>query len=271
MPPAADTPAQRPGSDSAAGACTIPPEIYDIAFGWDPLPEVQRLLLLAREAGTEPRSALELGCGTGRLLAALRPLIADAAGLELSPEMAALAAKRSGAAIMVGDMTRFELVRRFDLIYTSANTIRHAIDDASVAGLWRCGAAHLEPGGVFIADLELGFADEAAKAGKPATWMLSRGETLVHVQWIVATPPDPVHRTVDIEWVFEARGPGAGLWRQRFPLRVFDAGEFVERATQEHALRLVGIFELRDPYLLPRPIEKAVGRSLVVLQRASPR
>ncbi|MEP0846128.1 MAG: methyltransferase domain-containing protein [Phycisphaerae bacterium] len=268
MPPAADTPAPRSGSDSAAGACTISPEIYDIAFGWNPLPEVQRLLLLAREAGIEPRSALELGCGTGRLLAALRALCPDAAGLELSPEMAALAAQRSGAEIVVGDMTTFELGRRFDLLYTSANTIRHATDDASITGLWRCAAAHLNPGGVFIADLELGFADEAGKVGKPATWMLARGETLVHVQWIVATPPDPVSRTVEIEWVFEARGPQPGEWRQRFALRVFDAGEFVQRATREHALGLVGIFELRDPYLLPRPIEKAVGRSLVVLQRA---
>ena len=67
----------------------IPPEVYDIAFGWGPEPEIERLLWACRSAGFQPDSALELGCGTGRLLRALRARGTDVAGLDLSLAMVA--------------------------------------------------------------------------------------------------------------------------------------------------------------------------------------
>jgi SAM-dependent methyltransferase len=251
--------------------CAIPPELYDIAFGWDPQPEVNRLVFLARQAGLAPRSALELGCGTGRLLPCLRQTVPDVIGLELSPAMADFARSRGGATVLVGDMSSFALGRTFDLIFASANTLRHVHTPDAIASMWRCITDHLSPGGLFVADLELGFAAEAEKVGRPARWTLSRGDVLVHVSWEVVEPPARETRCCTVEWVFESRrGEPTGTWRERFTLRTYDAQELVELATADGRLRPAGMYELRDPYLIETPPEKAVGRMLVALQRRTP-
>ncbi len=259
----------RPRSQRDPAGYSIPPQMYDIAVGWDPQPEINRLLLLTRQAGVVPASVLELGCGTGRLLGALRREVPDVCGIELSPAMAELARARAAGEILVGDMSDFAVGRRFNLIFSSANTIRHVLSDAAIARMWRCIGEHLEPGGVFVADLELGFAAEGEKVGKPATWMISRGEVTVHVSWLVIEPPSPRTRCCTIEYTFAARGgPLPGRWQERFHLRTYDAHEFVEMAARGGRLEARGIYEVRDPYLLETPAEKAVGRFLVVLQGA---
>jgi SAM-dependent methyltransferase len=248
----------------------IPPEVYDLAVGWDPRPEVERLLFLAAQAGVQPRSALELGCATGRLLRPLQDTMADVCGLELSAAMVSAGRARGTCEIRVGDMSDFSLGRHFDLIFTSANTIRHVLSDAAIARLWDCVAAHLTPGGVFIADLELGFADQAGKVGKPISWNTSQGAMELHTTWTVVEPPSPLTRCCEVEYVFEARGGAvAGTWIERFPLRTYDAGEFVDFATGTGMLELVGCYELRDPYLIETPVAKAVGRFLTVLRQHS--
>jgi SAM-dependent methyltransferase len=257
-----------PRSKREPAGYSIPPQIYDIGVGWDPQPEIDRLLFVARQAGVEPHSALELGCGTGRLLRLLRELLPDTCGIELSPEMAELGRAQNAGEILVGDMGHFTLGRRFDLIFTSANTVRHVLSDEAIARMWGCVRDHLEPGGVFIADLELGFAAEAAKVGKPATWMISRGGTTLRVSWLVTEPPSPITRCCAIEYTFEARGGElSGTWHERFQLRTYDAPEFLEWASRHGGLAPGGIHEVRDPYLVATRPERAVGRFLVVLQR----
>ena len=249
--------------DEYAG-CSIPPEVYDFGFGWDPRPEVERLLFLARECGVSPESALELGCGTGRLLSALRERVPVVRGLELRPEMAELARQRSAAPIEVGDMTDFSIARRFDLIFTSANTIRYVVEDAAIASFWRSVARHLSPGGVFIADLELGLAWEAERVGKPGIWTITRGDQEVRVSWGVGRAPTrAVPRSV-IQFTFEARGEQwRGFWSEEFPLRSFDGQDFVGFA-ERNGLALSGLYELRDPHLVPTDPAKAEGRYLAV-------
>ncbi|TWT42061.1 dTDP-3-amino-3,6-dideoxy-alpha-D-glucopyranose N,N-dimethyltransferase [Phycisphaerae bacterium RAS1] len=251
-------------------ATEIPAEVYDVGFGWDPLPEVHRLLFAARQAGVEPASALELGCGSGRILRALAGHIADRAGLDLSPTMVDYAAAHAdGAAVHCLDMSAFELGRRFDLIYASANSLRCVTDAAAVLRLWRRIAAHLAPGGVFVADLELGLADEGAKLNKPATWAVSRSDVEVRVSWTVTTAPDASTRCCRITWRFERReadGP-PHAWSETFSLRTYDAAELAAWMAAG-GLAVRAFYEIRDPYLLERPVERAVGRMLVVAQSA---
>jgi SAM-dependent methyltransferase len=250
--------------------CAIPPEVHAVGFGWDPRPEVDRLLLLARDAGVTMRRALELGCGTGRLLACIRESVDEAIGLELSPTAAEYARSQANVEVHIGDMAAFDLPGRFDLIYASANTIRHVRDDDSVRRMWNCIADHLsqQPGGVFIADLELGAACEAERVGKPATWIMSRGEMLVRVRWAVVEPPAPGRPVTTIEWSFESRGVARpGTWSERFDLRAYEPREFLAMATADGRLECTGLHEPRDPYLVPRTLDRASGRTLVALQR----
>ena len=252
---------------SGPDGTAIPPEVCDIAFGWDPTPEVERLLHCCRELGARPGSALELGCGTGRLLRALEGRVPELAGLDLSSAMIAYARGRTGAALHVADMSDFALGRRFDLIYTSANTIRCVTDADAIARLWHCVADHLVTGGVFVADLELGLAAQAAQVGQPIGWTMSRGEALVRVTWTVIEPASAATRCCRVEWVFELRdGETRQRWREEFPLRTYEAEEFVRLATTDGRLEASGMYLLRDPYLFETSVEKAAGRVLVVLR-----
>jgi SAM-dependent methyltransferase len=246
----------------------IPAGIYDVGFGWDPEPEIDRLLFGCRQAGCEPQSALELGCGTGRLLRALRKRLPDVVGLDLNPAMVAFARLHGTVPVLLADMSDFACGGTFDLIYASANTIRCVTESEAIRRMWRRIAGHLNPGGVFIADVELGFAAEAEKVGQPVRWMMSRGEALVHVTWQVIQPPDPNTRCSSLAWTFELRrGDARQSWHEKFCLRTYDASEFLGIAATEGGLSAVGLYELRDPYLFETPAEKANGRMLVVLKR----
>ena len=246
---------------------SVPPEVYDIACGWDPRFEIARLLEVARWAGVRPESALELGCGTGRLLSALREEVPAVCGLELSPAMVAHARRSAATEVLPGDMTDFDLGRRFDLVFTSANTIRHVLSDEAVARMWQRIRAHLSAGGVFVADLELGFAAEAAKVGKSVTWAVSRGGTEVRTMWRVTEPPSVDTRCCGVVYAFEARGAELnGSWQERFSLRTYEATEFLELARRHAGLEPRGIYEIREPYLLETLAEKASGRYLVALR-----
>ena len=258
----------------SAAACGygFPPDVYEIACGWDPRPEIERLLFLARQAGVQPQSALELGCGTGRLLRTLRQTVPDVCGIELSPAMARWGRASGVGEILDGDMSDFALGRRFDLIFTSANTIRHVLTDDAIASMWRCIGEHLSPGGVFVADIELGLAAEAEKAGKPVTWTSSSGPNEVRATWLVVEPPSPRTRCCQVTYTLEARGPEVnGTWEERFELRTYDAQELLASASHHGGLEPRGLYELRDPHLIETPVEKAAGRFLAVLQQAKRR
>jgi SAM-dependent methyltransferase len=251
--------------DKYAG-CTVPPAVYDLAFGGDPRPEIDRLCLLAREAGVSVGRVLEPGCGTGRLLRVWEALGVRATGIELSRAMAGFAQLRSGGEIYLGDMSCFALGRTFDLIYTSANTIRHVCHDWGIKSMWGCIRHHLAPGGLFIADLELGFDAEAARVGRPVRWNLTTEDGEVHVCWEVVRPPERRTRCSRIRWEFELRGHGRRQsWSEEFDLRTYDGPEFVALA-EAGRLKLDRMYELRVPYLVPLPPERAAGRMLVVLR-----
>lgn len=265
-------PSNQAPRDNPQGGCEIPPRVYEIAFGWDPIPECNRFLLLADVPG---RATLELGCGAGRLLIAMAERAQRVVGVELSPEMAELARARVAehgvddrCQVLEGDMGCIEFNAEFDLVYCSANTIRHVVDDAAVARLWRGVARALRPGGAAVVDLELGIEYERGRAGAPSRWSLSAGDEEVRASWEVISPPTRETPRSGIRWMFEHRSPVGTrqVYSQELVLRAFDADEFrvvVERAGLCHE----GFYEPRDPYLLPLDAKHAAGRCLAVMRK----
>jgi SAM-dependent methyltransferase len=263
--------AESPETGEYAG-CTVPPELYDLAFGWDPRPEIERLRFLARQAGVPVVGrVLELGCGTGRLLRAWTVSGVQAVGIELSAAMAGFARLHGGGEVTVADMCCFNLGRTFDLIYSSANTIRHVCGDRQIASMWCCTRDHLAPGGVFIADLELGFDAEASKVGRPDRWNLTCEQGVVHACWEVIEPPAERTRCCRVRWEFELRsGATREVWREEFELRTYDGPEFAAFAAAA-GLILEGMYELRDPYLVPLPPERAARQARGLSRRLARR
>jgi SAM-dependent methyltransferase len=103
-------------------------------------------------------AVLELGCGTGRVLLPLAAACGLIHGIDRSPAMLARCLQKLQAAGMpptraraeLGDITKYALGRRFDLIIAPYRVFQLLETEAQVAGLFRCVQAHLAPGGTGI-------------------------------------------------------------------------------------------------------------------------
>ena len=96
-------------------------------------------------------SVLEVGCGTGQLLALLEDEYDRVVGVELNEEMAALAENEvSTADVIVGDMKTVDIGMCFDAIIMLGRVFPHARTDEDGTELLRNCSAHLHPGGVIV-------------------------------------------------------------------------------------------------------------------------
>ena len=112
---------------------------------------------------------LELGCGTGSILARLETA-ATLTGLDRSPEMLAIsAAKVPGAQLVEGDMRRIRPGRRFDVVACVFDSINHLLDVASWASLLACVHRHLTDGGLFVFDVNT--VGELHRLGDEPPWV----------------------------------------------------------------------------------------------------
>lgn len=102
--------------------------------------------------------ALEFAIGTGRVALALRERGVDVHGIEISDDMAAeLRGKPGGSEVPVtiGDMASTRLDERFALVYLVFNTISNLLTQAEQVACFRNAAAHLDPGGCFVVELQI--------------------------------------------------------------------------------------------------------------------
>ncbi|MBW7863778.1 MAG: class I SAM-dependent methyltransferase [Candidatus Hydrogenedens sp.] len=117
--------------------------------------EAEFYVTTAVERGAD---TLELGCGTGRIAIAMAMSGVRVAGLDLSGEMLAVCAEKLAAVgpvsgsldLVLGDMRRFRLGRRFPLIVMPYRTLMHCLTPGEIRDCLRCAREHLEPGGEFI-------------------------------------------------------------------------------------------------------------------------
>jgi SAM-dependent methyltransferase len=103
-------------------------------------------------------AALELGIGTGRIALPLRERGVKVAGIDLSTAMVAqLRAKPGGTAVdvAIGDFAHTTVPRRFRLVYLVYNTIENLTEQDKQVACFRNAAAHLEPGGRFVIEVEV--------------------------------------------------------------------------------------------------------------------
>ena len=102
--------------------------------------------------------ALELGIGTGRIALPLAQRGVPVSGIELSRAMIArLRAKPGGAeiAVTIGDFATATAEGTFSVAYLVFNTISNLTTQAAQVACFRNVAAHLEPGGCFVVEVEV--------------------------------------------------------------------------------------------------------------------
>ena len=132
------------------------PDLYDLLASPAPAPEVAFYLDEARRRGG---TALELGCGTGRLAIPLARAGMHVTGLDVLPVMLERTKTRATEAgvdmdLVQGDMRTFDLgERRFSLIYLPNTTLPHLLETKDIIACFARAARHLAPGGAFIFDV----------------------------------------------------------------------------------------------------------------------
>ena len=125
---------------------------YDEIMG-DRTSEVQQLRDYITRYLPTATSLLELGCGTGALLAGLAKDM-DVTGIDQSPEMLAIAANNVPSATLVpGDITKFSLGTRFDVVICMFDTLNHVSEFTGWLELFDRVHEHLVEGGLFVFDV----------------------------------------------------------------------------------------------------------------------
>lgn len=137
---------------------------YDALYAFkDYAAEVDGLFAVIADENPGARSLLDVACGTGRHLSLLKNRF-DAAGLDLNPDLLAVAAQRMpGLPLHCASMETFALGQRFDVITCLFSSIAFMRTEHSLRAAIANFAAHLEPGGVLL--VEPWFAPENYRYG----------------------------------------------------------------------------------------------------------
>ena len=112
-------------------------------------------------------AALEFAVGTGRVALPLSERGVSVAGIELSPDMAAVLRGKPGASavpVTIGDMTSTRVPGAYSLVYLVFNTIMNVTTQDEQVAVFANAAAHLAACGRFVVEVGL-----PAAAGLPAT------------------------------------------------------------------------------------------------------
>lgn len=176
-------------------------ELYDVAFSFRNIGgEVDALTAWYRSMTGRPAPArvLELGAGPAQHARELVRRGAEAWALDMSRAMADYARAQAAAEgvrleVVTGDMTAFELPRRFDLMLLMINSVGHLMTESLLVRHLECVARGLTPGGVYIMEVAHPADDEKHPDGEPPRWWSAqRGQTTVDVRW--GRPEDALDR-----------------------------------------------------------------------------
>ncbi len=174
------------------------------------------LSLAAEAAGP----VLELGCGTGRVLAALANAGRVAEGLDRDPHMLARSARRLAARdvpLHCADLRHFQLEGQYALILVPCNTFAQ-LDDREASSMLACARRHLLPGGRLAAELPTpgeAHALPAAADGPLATFF--EPETGNPVQLSAECSASPDGRLVKVLWHYDELQPDGQVRRTTVP------------------------------------------------------
>jgi len=202
---------------------------YDIYYAEkDYRAETDFVLGLASRFADEPRSLLDMGCGTGRHLAEFvrRGLACD--GFDLSEDMLAQARERLSAEaveLSLGNLATFESAKQYDLVVSMFAVVGYLITNEDLIAGLRTARRHLKPGGIFIFDNWFGPAVLAQKPEKRCHQYQNGADQIVRA---VVPELDPVGQHVTVN----------------YEITVSHDGEVVKKTEEAHRMRYMFVQEM---------------------------
>lgn len=108
--------------------------------------------------GISPELVLDLGCGTGNITMELAMRGYDMIGLDASPEMLEIAMEKAREQekeilYLQQDMTEFELYGTVGAMVCALDGVNYLTEDGQLASMLKLLHYYLDPGGIFIFDL----------------------------------------------------------------------------------------------------------------------
>lgn len=172
------------------------------------------------------RSALELACGTGRLLLPLCRGGLDVHGLDSSPEMLALCREKAvtedvTVRLYEQPMQDFRLPVPFGTIFCAVGSFSLLVDDDDVTSAIAACRRHLIPSGQLV--LAFAGSHRAIEDRRDGDWRLRREVTdesgRLWSAWerVLSAPEDTI---VQSEWRYELSQDGVSLGRQKHMCRL---------------------------------------------------
>ncbi len=235
------------------------PEYYALGYRWNTEAECDFIEACRATFGPGLKTrALDIGCGSGRHMAALATRRYEVAGIDLSPTMvdyvnAQAAASRLSMRAAVGDLRRLALTGTFDLAYCFMDTFRFLLTNEDIHAHLRAVAAHLAPGGLYLLDFWVPVQWDQI-GNEFHQWEQTEGETTVRVFYLQHPESvDPVTQTFEDELVFEIRKGGASqeIRGGRTRTRLLMPQEFAALVDGSGAFELAGTygdFDLAKPF-----------------------
>jgi SAM-dependent methyltransferase len=196
---------------------------YDLIYA-DVKEDIPFYVALARETGGP---VLELGCGSGRTLFPLAQAGFEVVGLDSSEAMLRKARERAAAEtpeglvhLLQGEMTCFDLERRFRLISVPFNTWLHLPHHGPQAAALRCIDQHLLPGGWFVMDLPAPatIVDAEHDGSMVLEGIFSGREPQERVLQFSSTQLDSKQQVLHVTWIYDLVGADGGLKRTVVPM-----------------------------------------------------
>ena len=210
--------------------------------------------LYERLADAGWQRVLELGCGTGRVAAALAEAGLTVTGVDLSPAMLAVARERVAGlpvTLVEADMRTLALDERFDAVIVPLSGLQHLETTDDVVDAFAAIARHLAADGLAVIDVEAPHADDFAPGPQPLVEHWTRpwpaGGVGALVTKTVAVDARPSEGIRDVTWHFDVQSADGSLRRvtQQFALRTFTPAE-LELAGRLAGLTMTGQFGTYD-------------------------
>jgi SAM-dependent methyltransferase len=230
------------------------PEFYEAACAYRDVPAETHALLRwygrhHEPGGVSPGSVLELAAGPAEHARDLARRGVLATALDLNPAMCARAGDLARAAgipltVVEADMRDFSLPGRFDLAITMLNSLCHLLTLDDLLRHLGAVARHVEPGGLYIAEMAHPADFFAAERRTSSEWSTEvKGGTVI-VRWGAQDRIDPVTQVTreHVSVTYHQRGGPVRTVSDVVPNRFWTATELTA------AVRLAGGFRVAACY-----------------------